>query len=71
MKTTLCNVKLFVIDEISMVSCFKLAYIHMRLEKYFNGGEWFCSKNILFVDDLLQYSLSGNPVFDKVSTYYN
>ena len=64
MKTTLCNVKLFIIDEISMVSSLNLAYIHMRLEELFGGGEWFG-----FVGDLLQLQpVSGNPVFDKVST---
>ena len=69
MKTTLCNVKLFIIDEISMVSSLNLAYIHMRLEELFRGGEWFGSKNVLFVGDLFQLQpVSGNPVFDKVST---
>ena len=69
MKTTLYNVKLFIIDEISMVSSLNLAYIHMRLEELFGGGEWFGSKNMLFVGDLLQLQpVSGNPVFEKVST---
>ena len=43
MKTTLYNVKLFIIDEISMVSSLNLAYIHMQLEELFGGGEWFGS----------------------------
>ena len=69
MKSTLCDVKLFIIDEISMVSSLNLAYIHMRLEELFGGGEWFGSKNMLFVGDLLQLQpVSGNLVFDKVST---
>ena len=69
MKTILYNVKLFIIDEISMVSSLNLAYIHMRLEELFGGGEWFGSKNMLFVGDLLQLQpVSGNPVFEKVST---
>ena len=68
-KTTLCNVKLFIIDEISMVSSLNLAYIHMRLEELFGCGEWFSPKNMMFVGDLLQLQpVSGNPVFDKVST---
>ena len=61
--------KLFIIDEISMVSSLNLAYIHMRLEELFGGGEWFGSKNMLFVGDLLQLQpVSGNPVLEKVST---
>ena len=37
MKTTLCNVKLFIIDEISMVSSLNLAYIHMSCLVRVNG----------------------------------
>ncbi len=32
MKTTLRNVKMFIVDEISMVSSLTLAYMHLRLE---------------------------------------
>ena len=39
MKTTLRNVKLFIIDEISMVSSLNLAYMHLRLEELFGGDE--------------------------------
>ena len=53
MKSTFCNVKMFIIDEISMVSSLNLAYIHMRLEELFGEGEWFGSRNMLFVGDLL------------------
>ena len=66
MKTILYNVKLFIIDEISMVSSLNLAYIHVRL---FNEGEWFGSRNMLFVGDLLQLQpVSGTQVFEKIST---
>ena len=41
MKNTLRHVKIFIIDEVSMVSSLNLAYIHMRLEELFGGGEWF------------------------------
>ena len=69
MKTTLSNVKLFVIDEISMVSSLNLAYVHMRLEELFSENEWFGSRNTLFVGDLLQLPpVAGSPVFEKVST---
>ena len=69
MKATLGNVRLFIIDEVSMVSSLNLAYIHMRLEELFGGSEWFGSRNVLFVGDLLQLPpVSGSPVFEKVST---
>ena len=48
-ENTLCNVKLFTIDEISMVSSLNLAYMHMRLEELFGEGEWFGSRNMMFV----------------------
>ena len=68
MKTTLCNVKLFIIDEISMVSSLNLAYMHMRLEELFGEGEWFGSRNMMFAGDLLQLPpVSGTPVFEKIS----
>ena len=52
-----------------MVSSLNLAYIHMRLEELFGGSEWFGSRNMLFVGDLLQLPpVNGGPVFDKVST---
>ena len=40
MKTTLRNVKMFIIDEISMVSSLNLSYMHyLRLEELFGGNE--------------------------------
>ena len=69
MKNTLCHVKVFIIHDISMVSSLNLAYIHMRLEELFGGGEWFGSRNVLFVGNLLQLQpVSGNPVFERFAT---
>ncbi len=60
---------MIIVDEISMVSSLTLAYMHLRLEELFGGGEWFGSRNVLFVGDLLQLQpVSGNPVFEKVAT---
>ena len=61
--------RLFIIDEISMVSSLNLAYVHMRLEELFSANKWFWSQNMLFVGDLLQLPpVAGSPVFEKVST---
>lgn len=69
MKNTLRNPKMFIIDEVSMVSSLNLAYIHLRLEELFGGNEWFGGRNILFVGDLLQLPpVSGNPVYERVSS---
>ena len=68
MRSTLRSVKLFVIDEVSMVSSLNLAYIHLRLEELFGGNKWFGSKNVLFVGDILQLQpINGNPVFHNIS----
>lgn len=68
MKTSLRNVKLIVIDEISMVSSLNLVYVHLRLEELFGGTDWFGSRNMLFVGDLLQLQpVNGKPVFEKVT----
>jgi len=32
-------VKMFIIDEVSMVSSLNLAYMHLRLEELFGGNE--------------------------------
>ena len=51
-----------------MVSYLNPAYIHKRLEDMFRTYEWFGSKNILFVGDLLQFPpVNGRPVFNKIS----
>uniref|UniRef100_A0A1X7VJU5 Uncharacterized protein n=1 Tax=Amphimedon queenslandica TaxID=400682 RepID=A0A1X7VJU5_AMPQE len=50
-----------------MVSNLNLAYIHMRLEDIFGTDEWFGSKNILFVGDLLLPPVNGRPVLKKIS----
>ncbi len=69
MKTTLRNVKMLIVDEISMVSSVSLAYMHLRLEELFGGCDWSGSRNMLFVGDLLQLQpVSVNPVFEKIGT---
>jgi len=39
MKASLSKVKMFIIDEVSMVSSLNLAYMHVRLEELFGGNE--------------------------------
>ena len=68
MKTSLRNVKIIIIDEVSMVSGLNLAYIHLRLDELFGGNDWFGSRNMIFVGDLLQLQpVNGNPVFQRIT----
>ena len=68
LKTSLKHVKVFIVDEVSMVSSLNLAYLHLRLEELFGSDEWFGGKNILFVGDILQLQpVNGSPVFERVT----
>ena len=41
--------------------------MHLRLEELFGSQDWFGSKNMLFVGDLLQLQpVNGHPVFEKI-----
>jgi len=69
MCTALRDLKLVIIDEVSMLSSLNLAYMHLRLEEVFGSNEWFSSMNILFVGDLLQLPpVNGAPVFEQLHT---
>ena len=64
-KTTLRSLKLIIVDKVSMVSSLNLAYIHLR---WFGSDDWFGSRNVLFVGDILQLPpFNGNPVFEKIA----
>ena len=68
MKSKLRSVKLIIVDEISMVSSLTLTYMHLRLEELFGGDDWFGSRNMMFVGDLLQLQpVNGNPVFQNIT----
>ena len=70
MRTTLQDVKLFLIDEVrmSMLSSLNLAYLHLHLEEVFRTDNWFGSINIPFLGDLLQLPpVNGATVFDKLN----
>ena len=67
LRTVLRNIKLIIIDEVSMLSSQNLAYIHLRLEEVFGSGDWFGSINMLFVGDLLQLPpVNGAQVYEKM-----
>ena len=69
MKTTLCSVKVIIVDEVPVVSSLNFAYMHLRLNELFGGNDWFGSKNMLFMGDLLQLQpVNGSTVFDSEIT---
>ena len=68
MHSSLSQLRLFIIDEVSMVSNLNLAYVHLRLDEIFARDEWFGGMNVLFVGDILQLPpVNGAPVFDRIS----
>ncbi|XP_073986376.1 uncharacterized protein [Rhodnius prolixus] len=62
------DMKLLVIDEISLVSSLVFAYIHLRLTEIAKNNEPFGNFNILLFGDLLQLQpVKGNQVFKKLT----
>ena len=52
-----------------MVFNLNLTYLHLRLDDIYGSNDWFGSKNIIFVGDLLQLPpVNGRPVFQNVSS---
>ena len=67
LRQQLKNVKVFIIDEVSMVSSLNLTYIHLRLDEIYGGNEWFGARTMLFVGDILQLPpVTGAPVFQNI-----
>ena len=68
MKATLRSVKVIIVDEVSMVSSLNFAYMHLRQNELFGGIDWFTSKNLLFMGDLLQLQpVNGSTVFVRIT----
>ena len=68
MRACLSQLRLLIIDEVSMVSNLNLAYIHLRLDEIFAKDEWFGGVNVLSVGDILQLPLvNGGAVFQRVN----
>lgn len=57
MKTTFQHLKLFISDEVSMISNLNTAYWYWCLKGVFGTDNWFGSTNSFFVGDLLQLPL--------------
>ena len=48
LKTVLRNMKLLIVDEVSMVSSLNLTYVHLRKGEIFGDHDWLDGKNVLF-----------------------
>ena len=68
MRASLSQLRLLIVDEVSMVSSLNLVYIHLRLEEIFARNQWFGGVNMLFVGDILQLPpVNGASVFEKMT----
>ena len=68
MRRSLSQLRLLIIDEVSMLSNLNLAYVHLRLDEIFGRDQWFGGVNVLFVGDILQLPpVNGAPVFDRIN----
>ena len=68
MRRSLSQLRLLIIDKVSMLSNLNLAYVHLRLDEIFGRDEWFGGVNVLFVGDILQLPpVNGAPVFDRIT----
>ena len=69
MRTSLSQLRLLIVDKVSMVSNLNLAYIHLHLDEIFGRDQWFGGVNVLFVGDILQLPpVNGAPVFDRITS---
>ena len=50
MHASLSQLRLLIVDEVSMVSSLNLVYIHLRLEEIFARNQWFGGVNVRFVE---------------------
>lgn len=67
-RSTLRNLKLLIVDEVSMVSSITLLYIHMRLAEIMSTDEYVGSISVVFFADFLQLPLvKGNEPFIPVT----
>jgi hypothetical protein len=65
-RTNLADLKLIIIDEMSMVKSDQLYQIHDRLNTIFQSTLPFSGKSVVLVGDLLQLEpVMGNAIFDK------
>jgi len=68
LRATLKGVRLWIIDEVSMVSSITLFYIHMRLTEIMCSNQLFGDINIVFFADFLQLPpVKGNQPFIPVT----
>ena len=67
-RATLKDLKLLIIDEISMVSSLTLLYIHLRLTEVMTNDEAFGGISIVCFGDFLQLPpVKGNQQFESVT----
>jgi hypothetical protein len=69
MKAKYGNVRVVIIDEISMLSAEMLYIIHMRLCQIFGNDDWFARLHVIVVGDYFQLKpVAGSWAFQRPST---
>ena len=70
MRASLSQLRLLIIDEVSMVSSLNLAYIHLRLDEIFARDEWFVVELTFCLWETFCNShlppVNGAPVFERI-----
>jgi ATP-dependent DNA helicase PIF1 len=67
-RATLGQVRLVIVDEISMVSSLTLLYMHLRLTEIMSNDDYFGSVSVVFFGDFLQLRpVKGNQPFVPVT----
>jgi len=67
---TLEDLKLLIVDEVSMISSLTLLYMHLRLTEIMNNNEYFGGLSIVFFGDFLQLPpVKGNQPFIQVTVH--
>ena len=66
LRDLLSEVKIIIIDEVSLIKADMLFQVHARLSEIFQCNDLFANKSVILVGDLLQLPpVKGNFVFDK------
>ena len=57
MRSSLSQLRLLILDEVSMLLNLNLAYVYLRLDEIFVRDKWFGGINVLFVVTFYNYHL--------------
>ena len=67
-RSLLSQLRVLIIDEVSILSNLNLAYVHLRLDEIFGRDQWVGGVNVLFVGDIFNshQSMEHRCLMDSV-----